>query len=251
MEPLLITSRTNARIKHLKKLMADKEYRASCGEYVIEGRRVLDTVRSPLEIYVEENAEVPAIECRKTYRVAAQVFASLASTEHSQGVIVVARIAIKGPDALDPAARYILFDALQDPGNMGSIIRTACAFGIKGVILTPGCVDPFSPKVVRSAASGIEKIDIIRIAALSELEGCTLIGADMGGKALTGFAWPSSFILAIGSEAHGLSPETRRRVSSLISIPMPGAMESLNAAVAAGILLFAASVDPSAKDKIQ
>jgi TrmH family RNA methyltransferase len=155
--------------------------------------------------------------------------------------MAVAGLHVSGAGALRRDGRYVLLDRLQDPGNMGTIVRICCAFALTGVILTPGCVDPFAPKVVRAAAGGIGALDIIRIASLDEVRALPLIAADAGGSDVAGFAWPESFVLAVGNEAGGLSPEVRRAAAAVVAVPMTGCMESLNAAVSAGILLYCAT----------
>jgi TrmH family RNA methyltransferase len=153
----IITSKDNPRIKHVRKLLADKQYRYQMNEYAIEGVRALDDLRTAKELFVCEGTAVPELQGATVYVVSQHVFAHMTATENGQGIIAVAPLSLSGPDRIDPAGRYVLLDRLQDPGNMGTIIRTACAFALRGIIITPGCVDPFSPKVVRSAAGALGK----------------------------------------------------------------------------------------------
>ena len=241
LKPQKITSLTNPRIQHLKKLFNDKEYRYANKEYVAEGIRVLDNIPLIKELFVCEGVVFQHVKAGKIYVVDKKVFEKVAQTEHSQGVIAVAELKILDTNEISEHGRYVLLDGLQDPGNMGSIIRTACAFSLDGVIITKGCVNPFSPKVVRSAASAIEKIDIINLENLIDLEGYRLIAADTDGKNISNFCWPDNFILAIGNEANGLSSEIRVMASDTLSIPICSEIESLNAAISAGILLYAAT----------
>ena len=134
--------------------------------------------------------------------------------------------------------RYLLLDRIQDPGNMGTIIRTACSFGIEGIILMKGTVDPYSPKAARAAMSALDKVSITKIDSLTELAGYQLIAADTSGVDLRSFHWPDNFILAVGNEANGLCEEITRSAESIVSIPVSGNIESLNAAIACAIVLF-------------
>ena len=239
---LLITSKANERVKHLKKLLIDRKYRYREEEYVIEGIRALDDIKNIKALFVRENTEIPDINCRQVYIVNEKVFDYISDTENSQGVIAVSALNISGSDSLSKRGRYILLDRIQDPGNMGSVIRTGCAFDLDGVIITPGCVDPFSPKVVRAAASSMEKINIIRMGNIAGLKDFNLIAADLTGQDVSSFKWPDGFILAIGNEANGLCEEVKSVAKSIITIPASGRIESLNAAVSAGIILYAHAV---------
>lgn len=236
-----LSSKDNPRLKHLKKLLDDRRYRSACGEYVIEGRRALDDNRHITSVFVCAGTPAPAVPAAPVYVVDQRIFAALAPTEQTQGVMAVAALRTGTSADIRPDGRYVLLDRIQDPGNMGTIIRTACAFGCSGCIMVPGNADPFAPKVVRAAASALDKIPIIPIASLAELAGVPLIAADAAGSPVAGFSWPAGFILAIGNEANGLSDELLRQASFRIAIPHQATMESLNAAVAAGILLYAAS----------
>lgn len=242
MESLKITSKDNAHIKHLKKLIADREYRYETRQYAIEGVRALDGLERVSQLFIREGTEHPRLGYGQLFVVERQLFDRLASTEHSQGIIAVAELRLLGVAGVEQNGRYVLLDRLQDPGNMGAIIRSACAFGMTGIIITPGTVDPFSPKVVRAAVSAVNKMAVIAINGIDELRGSTLIAADTAGEDAGAFAWPAGFILAIGNEANGLSTELKQRAERTVAIPLKGAMESLNAAVAAGILLYCSSL---------
>jgi len=233
-----ITSRINDRIKHLRKLLSDRDYRYEQKEFAVEGVRALDGIKNILELYVREDVNPPDIECARTYIVSKGAFESAALTENSQGVIAVARLDVLGVSGLDKDSRYLLLDRLQDPGNMGTIIRTACAFGFKGVVTTPGTVDPFSPKVTRAAAGALWKIDVIRAESLDAVSPFNIIAADPSGIDVNGFEWPAGFLLAVGNEAGGLSEDIKRSARTSVRIPISENMESLNASVSAGILMY-------------
>jgi len=236
-----LTSKSNDRIKHLKKLLTDRDYRYEQKEFAVEGLRALDGIKDALELYVREDVNPPDLDCKIVYEVSKGAFESAAVTENSQGVIAVAKLNILDASSIDKNSKYILLDRLQDPGNMGTIIRTACALGFKGVITTPGSTDPFSPKVTRAAASALWKIDVIKIENAEELAPFNIIAAETGGEDAAGFVWPDGFLLAVGSEAGGLSPEIKGIAKQTVGIPIKTSMESLNAAVSAGILMYMAA----------
>lgn len=175
-------------------------------------------------------------------------FVSAADTDSPQGVLAVAPVPARTVAGLQlPAvARVVLLDGVQDPGNVGTILRTAAALGAHAVLALPGTVDLWNAKVVRSAMGALfvrpavsctwDELDRFRLD-----HGAALWGADAGGdpvQAVTaGPAMPARLALAVGNEGNGLSAELRARADRIVSIPI--ATESLNVAVAAGILLFA------------
>ena len=233
-----ITSSANDRIKHLKKLLSDRDYRYEQREFAVEGVKALDDIKNIRELFVREDVDPPEIECPKTYVVSKSAFESAASTENSQGVIAVAGLNILDVSSIDSGSKYALLDKLQDPGNMGTIIRAACAFGYRGVIITPGTVDPFSPKVTRAASGALWKIDVIKAENAESLKSFTVIAAVAGGEDAGKFEWPEGFLLAVGSEAGGLSADIGAIARKKVWIPIRKEMESLNAAVSAGILMY-------------
>ncbi len=236
----IITSRDNPRIKHVRNLLSDRAYRREHREYVIEGARALDGSGPVKRIYAREGTSLPETGTVPLTMVSAPVFSAITDTGHSQGIIGIAELRTAG-DIARADARYVLCDRLQDPGNMGTVLRSACAFGMRGLILLPGCVDPFSPKVVRASAGTLARMEIVEIADTGALRGTAIIAADAGGTDVRRFHWPDNFVLALGNEGAGISPEIRALASATVSIPIKDTVESLNAGVAAGILLFCAS----------
>jgi RNA methyltransferase, TrmH family len=238
METKRITSKFNKKIVHLRKLIDSKEYRYDCGEYAAEGVRFFDKVGEVKELYVREDAPLPKIKFETAYRLDKALFDKVSSTENSQGLIATMKLNILDEKSLAREKRYCLLDRLQDPGNAGAIIRSACAFGLDGIITLPGTVDPFSPKVARASAGALSNIDIISVAGTGKLESFTVICADARGEDVSGFGWPLGFVLVIGNEAGGVSPELRRIAKFNLAIPVSDRVESLNAAVSAGILFY-------------
>lgn len=238
----MITSATNAKIKHLHKLISDRKYRYQHKQFVVEGYRQLEGVRAARDVYVSSAAKAPDLDVRpeKTHIIEEKIFDRLADTENTQGVLAVC--ALEYGTAIDADKRYVLLDALQDPGNAGTIIRTAAAFGYDGVIMTPGCVDPFSPKVVRATMGAIFRCAIVLLDDFAALHDRHVVAADLGGQDIAAEKIKSPYILAIGNEARGISAELRPWIKQTVTIPFcTGAVNSLNAAVAAGIAMYALS----------
>ena len=177
--------------------------------------------------------------------VGASEFASAAETESPQGVLAIGEIPSTRLDTLElpPRARLVILDGVQDPGNVGTILRTAAALGAAGVLALPGTVDLWNAKVVRSAmgahfhmpamACGWDALDAFRARA-----GIALWGADAGGSALETLAAPDRLALLVGNEGAGLSQEGRARAEVIAALPISSAVESLNVAVATGIFLY-------------
>ncbi|HJU74744.1 MAG TPA: RNA methyltransferase [Gemmatimonadaceae bacterium] len=170
-------------------------------------------------------------------------FASAAETESPQGVLAVVRIPARGLSDLTQRStlRLVVLDAVQDPGNAGTIIRTAAALGATATIALPGTVDVWNAKVVRSAM-GAHFHHLTFHTTWDELrtflaaEGCELWGSDSQGDSLPPSA-PAKVALAVGNEGSGLTPALREAAERVVSIPLDAAVESLNVAVATGILL--------------
>lgn len=149
---------------------------------------------------------------------------------------------------LSPSSLFVLLDGVQDPANVGAIVRSAEAFGAAGVLLTPDCASPYSPKAIRASALSALRVPIVagvspdEAAAWAGRVGATLAGAETsGGDAPSALASVRPLVLVIGSEARGIRPDLEARLALRVTIPLAGRVDSLNAAVAAGVLLAAAS----------
>lgn len=177
--------------------------------------------------------------------VSFQEFASAAETESPQGVLAVAEIPDRSLDTLRlPAiARLVVLDAVQDPGNVGAILRTSAALGASAVLALPGTVDLWNAKVVRSSMGAAFLLPSLSITwAELELfrrrEGMALWGADAGGTPVDQLSAPARLAIVVGNEGSGLSDDARRRADAVASLPIDRVVESLNVAVATGILLY-------------
>lgn len=173
------------------------------------------------------------------------VVAGLADTRTPQGVLVAAEEPEHSLEAVqlgDPAVVLVL-DGVQDPGNVGTLIRSAEALGASAVVALPGTVDPWNPKVVRAAAGSLFRLPVVRSALADLLEfldrtGCALYAADAEGTPPDTAALPQRIALAVGNEGGGLSPEVRASAEGVLAVPLRGPAESLNVAAAAAILLY-------------
>jgi TrmH family RNA methyltransferase len=178
-------------------------------------------------------------------RVDHREFASAAETESPQGVLAVAEVPDRslGPLTSRASLRVLVLDAVQDPGNVGTIVRTAAALGADATVALPGTVDLWNAKVVRSAmgaqfhhsclASTWDELDSFR-----RERSIAIWAADASGEAIDGLRPPSRLAIVVGNEGAGLSAPSRARAERLVALPLSAMVESLNVAVAAGILLY-------------
>jgi TrmH family RNA methyltransferase len=226
--------------------------------FVAEGvRAVEELVRSPLEIVgvlaapkLAESARGMSLRERITERnivisdVSDREFQSAAETESPQGVLAIARLPERSLEMLRPLAtlRLLVLDAVQDPGNVGTILRTAAALGATATVALPGTVDVWNAKVVRSAM-GAHFHHLAMPATWDELHqflsqtNTPLWGADATGEPVPSSA-PGRLAIAVGNEGSGLSPHVAAAATRLVSLPVTALVESLNVAVATGILLY-------------
>jgi TrmH family RNA methyltransferase len=171
--------------------------------------------------------------------------AAVADTTTSQGVLVVAEVPASELEALRPtgASVVLVLDGVQDPGNLGTLARSASAFGCDALICLPGTVDPWNPKSVRGSAGAVFRRPVVG-AEVEELgewldrHGYLLVGADAAGDSVRAAELPQRVALVVGNEGAGLGEDARSRCGRLVSVPMPGGTESLNVAVAGSILLY-------------
>jgi TrmH family RNA methyltransferase len=186
---------------------------------------------------------------------------ALSHTDAPQGVLLVCGEPRHTLDDLDPPSgegsgaaaplHLLVLDGVQDPGNLGALSRAAAAFGLHGVVALPGTVDPWNSKAVRASAGACFAIPTLRLEVEELLGWCGLRGvsllvAEMGGAPVESRP-VTSWALVIGSEADGPSATVREAAASSVSVPMNGPVESLNAAVAGGILMFALTRGREAK----
>ncbi|MCD8041383.1 MAG: RNA methyltransferase [Clostridia bacterium] len=235
---MIITSKSNPKVKAFASLK-EKKFRKESGEYLIEGVKMVKEC-------LAAGKGVTAIACTEEYAqtfqdallVSEEVFHYISDEKSPQGVCASVKIPDSAPRP--PKGSCILLDGLQDPGNVGTIIRTANAAGYSEIYLI-NCADPFSPKAVRASMSGIFFADVMSGTAeevLTALSGIPLVCADMGGQNVFDFAKPQKFCICIGNEGNGISKTVKSKCIYTVAIPMRHTCESLNAAVSAGILMY-------------
>lgn len=172
------------------------------------------------------------------------VFEPLCDTVTPEGILCVIKMKEKNTDEIS-AGLYVYLDCISDPGNLGTIIRTADACGGSGVLLSPGCTDLYSPKTVRSSMGSFFATDTYTAVSYSELENLKSRGFKIICASLSDLAsdfkkctYPKNSIIVIGNEANGISKECLALADETVIIPISGSAESLNASVAAGILMY-------------
>jgi RNA methyltransferase, TrmH family len=179
-------------------------------------------------------------------RVSEREFLSASDTDHPQGILAIAEVPALSIASLTLAAeaRLLVLDGIQDPGNVGTLLRTASALGCAATLVLPGTVDPWNAKVVRSAV-GMQFTHPTLPCSEEELDkflsthAVSLWGAAAEGVGIGSVAAPKRLAIAMGNEGAGLKPSVRERCDQLVAIAMVPGAESLNVAVAAGILLHA------------
>ncbi len=255
-----ITSVRNPRVVAARKLARRKE-RVKQGRFLVEGLQILhmalDAGARPVEVFYCEDffvgPEAPALLERfraagaRLIPVARHVLESLSERETPQGLVATFALFEHRLEDIPPRERdlYLVLDRLQDPGNLGTLIRTADAVAARGAILLEPCVDPFDPKTVRGSMGSIFNVPLVRTRDVAEVfrwlesQGIRALGADAKQGVLWGRGlWGGSVALVLGNEARGLSPEVRAHIQTYVRLPIVGKAESLNVAVAGGVLMY-------------
>ena len=242
----IITSTTNPTIKAIKSLK-DKKTRYVSGLFVVEGSNIVKDLPSSAEVkYLvvdeskrEQFATLIDKYSRQTILVSEKVMATLSETVTPCGILAVVKVPTPSPIG---GGNIVVMDGVADPGNMGTIIRSCVACGIEDVVAID-CADHLSGKVVRSSMGGVLKCNIVpcaREGACELLRGKQVLVLDMNGKSIFDMQIDRAkpWALVVGNEAHGISDTMRRRADQIISLPMKGDMESLNAGVSLSVGLF-------------
>jgi TrmH family RNA methyltransferase len=262
--PRIVQSRQNARVKELRAGFA-RASRTEQGHIAIEGEHLLqEAIASNLRLaavfiragseHLIDNLGLP--ETTEILALPPDVFASAVSTEAPQGIA-----ALVEPRAfmLDhilgtwTTPLMLIAAALQDPGNIGTLIRSAEAFGATGFITLPGTVSPWNQKALRASAGSVFRLPVASVhedevfAALQSRKIVTLAAVAAEGEPLSQHDLTRPTALILGNEGSGIPAEILRRATHRITIPCPGPVESLNAAIAGSILLYEASRQRAAK----
>ena len=243
-----ITSSSNKTYKYFKSLL-QKKARYEYGEFVVEGiKSVRDAISSGKKIA----AVIVSDEFRgefdygglDVYEIPAPLFEKLCDTKTPQGIAAVIKMYDTALFSPDISGAYVYCDGVSDPGNLGTIIRTADAAGFSGVILSDTCADIYSPKTVRASMGSFFNIDLITGKTVEDLKEYKSMGFNCLGGALSDNTidyraadYKKPTIIIVGNEANGISDEVLE-ICSPVKIPIYGQAESLNAGIAAGILMY-------------
>lgn len=241
-----VTSRHNAALQHVRKLQASRSYRYACGQFVADGTKLFAEALQwlpGLELVVAaDNVPLPPLPAGlEELRVPADVMQWISQMQAPQGVLFVGRLPEPRPLSLTPGC--LILDGLQDPGNLGTILRTADALAVP-VVLLPGCADVWNPKVVRASMGAAFRAVPVAMTREAAVASCRANGVRLLATALRADAHDlreetlSQTAVIIGSEGQGVCRELLDAADGTVIIPMQSHCESLNAAVAATIVMW-------------
>ena len=254
---MVITSTSNEQIKKLILLKEKSKVRKTTGTFTVEGKKMFVEIPAEdlvsvyvSETFLKENGEL--VKEKKYQIVSDQVFKKISDTVTPQGIVAVVKQKSYSIDYIiekrnKEKSCIVVLDRLQDPGNMGTIVRTGEAAGISGIIMSKDSADIYNPKVIRSTMGSIFRVPFAIVddlaAAVDTLKdnGITTYAAHLKGELYNSGSLTKDCALLIGNEARGLSEEISAKADKLIKIPMHGKVESLNAAVATAILMYEAA----------
>ena len=247
MELERLTSRKNPYIQELRALAADGEYRRRQGQYVCDGMKLLreavDKGAELCSVLWREKAEtLPGLESVRQYLAPAELFDYASPMKNSPGPVFTVRLPQEG--SRGPIRRAIALETVQDPGNLGTVVRTALGLGVDAVILCGDCADLYSPKAARATMGAVFRQRVIRtdlpgLKALAVSSGLPLYGAALTESArdIRGVDVKNA-VIAVGSEGQGLSGELLELCDGQVIIPMEKDSQSLNAAAAAAVIMW-------------
>lgn len=253
---MIITSTSNEQIKNIIQLKEKSKVRKQKKQYVVEGVKMFSEV--PKEnlkgVYVSESflkENKGKLQEADFQVVSDSVFKKISDTVTPQGVLAVVAQSTKTLDELlnnrkKNKSCIVVLDRLQDPGNLGTIIRTAEGAGVSGIVMSSDCADIYNPKVIRSTMGSVFRVPFVVVEdlpdAVEQMKACgiTTYAAHLQGEDYNKGVFGKDIALLIGNEARGLSEEISDKADQFIRIPMEGKVESLNAAVAAAILMYEA-----------
>jgi TrmH family RNA methyltransferase len=247
-----INSTSNPLVKELRALASSKKARQESGTFILEGWRGIDTLLThESRQYTLEKLAVSADfkndprlpNTIETVLLPDFIFDKISDVKNAQGILAVVRHTPAPFEFFPDTGHYLLLDAIRDPGNLGTLIRSAVGAGYDGVLLYGDCVEPFNPKVIRStmgtfAFTHIWTVSRADIDRLTNTGYALYVTTGLGGDNLYETVFPKKTVVIIGSEAHGVSDELMHLATQKITIPLAAACESLNAAIAGSICMF-------------
>ena len=247
---IIIESKQNAALRHLARLGREKKYRRETGEMLCEGEKMLrEALSSNAKIGTviaragEKDAAFSALLGKaeeagaKLYEAPDALFRSASEVETPGRVLFSCAQPRWGADTLAEQKPVLLLDGVQDPGNLGTILRSADAFALGGVVLCEGCADPFSPKVVRATMGAIFRLPCPRLPLLEAVSLLRQNGLRIYAVPICDSAMKNAAVI-VGSEGAGVTQAALDAADGSVIIPMAGRAESLNAGVAASILIY-------------
>ena len=251
----MITSTANSQVKYLEKIRKKGKVRRQDGVFLIEGERIyLETPKERIQkAYIAESLyrARPDMVAGVPFEVLSDsVFAKAADTLTPQGIMALVHIKEMTRDEVlrEEAPLYLVLDGLQDPGNLGTIMRTAEGAGVTAVIMSPDTVDIYNPKVIRATMGSIYRVpffveaDICALLGAFKMRGIKSCAAHLNGvQDYDQESYLGGTAFLIGNEGNGLRAEVTKSAETLVKIPMAGELESLNAAMAAGLLMYEAA----------
>ncbi|MBH0170816.1 TrmH family RNA methyltransferase [Fictibacillus sp. 18YEL24] len=245
-----IESESNASLKQWKKLHTKKE-REKSGTFLLEGPHLIEeaiTSGAKLQhVIVEENFEINEVWLKEKFTlwsVPAILMKQLSETEKPQGIIAVCEMLERSEELIKKGGRYLLIDGVQDPGNLGTIIRTADSAGLDGVFLGEGTADLYNGKTVRSTQGSLFHLPIVKANLLEIIERCkehdlpVLSTSLQNSVDMRETPEVDGFALIMGNEGAGVQEILQQQSTLNVKIPIFGSAESLNVSVATGILLY-------------
>ncbi len=255
----IITSKANEKIKFAVKLREKYSFRKENGLFFIEGARLCyDAALSGIsieELFVTESANEKYSEytscisekAKKSYIISEDVAVKLCDTSTPQGVFCVCKVLDKNTNIgkIKYNGKYVALEDVSNPQNFGAVVRTAEAVGLDGVIVSGGC-DIYNPKSQRAAMGSLFRMDVFQVDDLPEFilqlkaKGMTVLAGvpDENAEKITDISMNGGIVSVIGNEGNGITEDTKSVASKLVTIPMKGRAESLNAAAAASIMIW-------------
>lgn len=250
-----ITSRENSLIKLVSLLQTSARKRLEYGLFVLEGLRIcLDATENSIrfdKLIVSETAASKygdtvnsfALNSDERFIIPDSLFLRISDTKSPQGIIAVCKIKKRKGSEIDPRGRYVALENVSDPANLGAVSRTAEALGANGLILSSDGCDPYSPKALRASMGTLLRVpvfifdDFARELINSGLKSYACV-VDKNAESIKEQEFPCGSVVIIGNEANGITKETKAAADRLVTIPMRGRAESLNAAAAAAIAVW-------------
>jgi RNA methyltransferase, TrmH family len=232
-----ITSSHNAKFKHWQSLLEARGIKKA-GKALVSGRKLVAELVEQIPSMIDEILLPPKTEMQvdgiKVYQLSGSLFKTLDVIGTKGPIAVVAVPSVQEWKQESPRGLELIV-SLSDPSNLGALIRSAEAFGVRRVVLTRECASPFLPKAIKASALSCFRVQLAETASIQELQIANAAALDMSGQPLPEFKWPKDICLVLGEEGQGL-PE-HLQVKKL-KIPMHGRVESLNATVAASLAMY-------------